>query len=147
MKKKVIIGCLLTVIFLFVSTAVLYIVNSPEYALLKMAGEIKTSGFEAIEKNLTEDAYNKLQPIREFMNNNFVRSIISLFSKEDYASILMEKANEVDWTVDEIVKSRTKATVTIGFNYKDEFVGTVDLELCKEKNKWKINDLYDFNIE
>lgn len=121
--------------------------NSPEYALFKMCKEINNVGFKAVETSMTQEAYSKLEPIQKITSNDYVNSILAFFSQENYEEVLIEKAKEVEWSVEEVTKNYKKATATIGFNYKDKIVGSVDLELLKIDNEWKINDLYNFEFD
>lgn len=147
-KGLIIILCILLALALIGGGVVWYITNLPEYALIKMCEEVKISGFSAVEAHLTEDANKKIDPIRKITSNTIVSSILSFLSSEnDYASILIEKAKEIEWTVGDILKNQRKASVTIGFNYDDKMIGKIDLELLKIEGEWKINDLYNLNVE
>lgn len=149
MKKVIIIIlCVFIALLLIGGGVILYIINTPEYALMTMCEEVKISGFTAIETNLTPEANDKIEPIRKLAANKIVTSLLSLFSsEEDYAGIMIEKASEIEWTIGDILKNQHKASVTIGFNYDDKMIGTIDLELLKTEGEWKINDLYNLNIE
>ena len=154
MKKAVIcIVCILLALSLLAGGAVLYILNSPEYALLKICEEVKNSGFSAVEANMTQAAKAKVEPVRSVVTKSagILSSILSLFSsgeeESNYAAVLIEKAQEIEWSVGDILKNRRKATVTIGFDYNQKIVGSIDLELLRIDKKWLINDLYNLEFE
>ncbi len=147
--KKVLISvlCVVIALILIAGCGVLYVINTPEYALKKICADIRGTGFDAVMPNLTDEAYKKVEPIIKIVNNNIVKSILSLISDNDYASVLIEKAREVEWTVGDVLKNNKKASVTIGFNYNEQITGSIDLELLKIDGNWKINNLYNLNIE
>lgn len=148
MKKGLIsVLCVVIALVLIAGCGVLYFINTPEYALAKICTDIKEIGFDAVLPNLTDEAYKKVEPVIKIVNNNIVQSILSFISDNDYASVLIDKASEVEWSVGDILKNNKKASVTIAFNYDDKIIGSIDLELKKIDGKWKINDLYNLNIE
>ena len=147
--RKIIISvvCVIVAIALISGAGVLYVVNTPEYALKEMVSGIEECGIDALLPNLTDDAYKKIEPIISIAENSVIQSIISLISDSDYASVLIEKAKDVKWTVGDVLKNNKKASVTIQFNYDEKITGSIDLELVKEEKDWKINDLYNLEIE
>lgn len=125
----------------------MYFINTPEYALARICTDIKEIGFDAVLPHLTDEAYEKVEPVLKIANNSIVQSIISFISDKDYASILIDKASEVEWTVGDVLKNNKKTSVTIGFNYDEKIVGSIDLELVKTDGEWKINDLFNLEID
>lgn len=148
MKKGLVIAlCFALSLALLIGGAVLYIVNTPEYALAQIVKEVREIGIDAVIPNLTDNANKKISPILSIAKNNFVQSILSFLSDEDYASMLIDKAQEIDWSVGDIIKNNKKASVTIRFNYDEKIQGSIDLELLKIDGKWQINDLYNLNLD
>lgn len=147
--KKVLISvlCIVIVLAILAGGGILYVINTPEYALAKICADVKETGFDAVLSNLTDEAYKKVEPVLKIANNNIVQSILSFISDDDYASILIDKASEVEWVVGDVLKNSNKASVTIGFNYDAKIVGSIDIELVKTDGSWKINDLYNLNID
>ena len=147
--RKIIISviCVIVAIALIFGAGVLYVVNTPEYALKEMVSGMEEAGIDAILPKLTNEAYEKVEPVINIAENSVVQSIISLVSDSDYASILIEKAKDVKWTVGDVLKNNRKASVTVQFNYDEKIAGSIDLELVKEENGWKINDLYNLEID
>lgn len=146
-KKYKKLTVILIVLIVLLSAVAAYFFNSPEYAMIKIRKEIKETGFAAIEQNLTQEAFAKLEPIIKVANNKLVSSILSKISKNEYTSVLIQKAKEIDWSVDEIIKNHHKASVTIRFNYDDTIVGTIDIELLRIDGKWRINNMYNLNVD
>ena len=147
MKK---IAAILAIVFVMITVTIsvfLYIRSTPEYALVKIVEQVKKDGFEAVENNLTDEAYSKIEPIISISKNNIINSIVSLFTDDNYTNILVEKAKDIKWSVGDIIKNQRKASVTIGFDYDGKLQGTIDLELLKINKKWKINNLYNLQID
>ena len=147
MKKAIIIIGILLIIVAIAIGIFNHIRSSPEYALAKIVEQVREEGFEAVESNLTEEAYAKIEPIISISKSNIVNSIVSLFTDDNYTNILVEKAKDIKWSVGDIIKNRRKASVTIGFDYEGKLKGTIDLELIKTNKKWKINNLYNLQID
>lgn len=135
------------VLVLILSLAVTYFFSTPEFAIIKLRNNVKKIGFAAVEQCLTEEASKKLEPIRKLAGNKIVSSILSAVSKNEYVGVLVEKAKQINWSVDDIIKNRRKASVTIRFDYDNNIVGTVDMELLKINGKWYINNIYNLNVE
>ena len=147
MKKILIITmCIVVAIVLVAGCCVLYVVNTPEYALAKICEQAKESGFDAVLPNLTEEAYEKVEPIIVIAKNDIVQSIIAYFSDSDIASVLIDKTRDIEWSVGDVLKNQEKASVTISFSYEDKISGSIDLELLKKDGEWKINDLYNLDV-
>ena len=147
MKRIVIVFGIILTVAMVVIGALFYIKSTPEYALAKIVEQVREDGFEAVENNLTEETYAKIEPIISISKSNIVNSIVSLFTDDNYTNILVEKAKEINWTVGDIIKNQRKASVTIGFDYDGKLQGTIDLELLKINKKWKINNLYNLQID
>jgi len=147
MKKTIIIIGVLLIIVAIAIGICNHIRSSPEYALAKIVEQVKEDGFEAIENNLTEEAYAKIEPVINIAKSNVVNSIVSLFTDDNYTNILVEKAKEINWSVGDIIKNQRKASVTIGFDYDGKLQGTIDLELLKINKKWEINNLHNLQID
>lgn len=148
MKKTLIIICsTILILAVIVGGGMLYVINTPEYALAKLCDEVRDMGFDAVLPKLTDEACEKVAPVLKIINNNVVQSILAFLSDDDYSRILVEKASEIEWSVGDILKNNKKASVTIGFNYVDKIVGSIDLELLKIDGDWKINDLYNLDVD
>ena len=146
-KTAITILCIFLAIVIIAGGGLVYFINTPEYALLKICSDMKEIGFDAVLNNLTSKAYEKIEPIVRIVDNGMVKTLLSLISDKDYASILIQKASEVEWSVGDILKNNRKANVTVGFNYEDMIIGTIDIELLKEDGEWKINNLHNLQID
>lgn len=113
--------------------------RSPEYALLQISKDIKESGMDGLTPHLTGDAKAAVDSITAIAENNVVGAIISLFGGEDSTDSLMSNLKEIDWSLDDVLKGKDKADVRVGFNYKDEFAGTIDINMIREDGEWKIS--------
>lgn len=153
MKKALrIIIPIVLVLALLIGGFLIYFIHTPEFALLKTMYDVKKHGLDGLEKHLTENGAKIVSPIKKvanIMDNAWVDKILSLFtsSDTDYMSLLVEKASEVKWSLEDIVKSKGTATVVIGFNYHDKITGTVDLGMLKVDGDWKIDNLSNFKLK
>ena len=148
MKKAVTVAvCSFIVIVIILGSIICYVANSPEYALAMICAEMKESGFDAVLPHLTDAAYGKVEPIIRISNNRLVQSVMSLFSANEYASVLIDKASNINWSIGDVLKNHRKASVTIEFNYNDTIIGAIDIELLKIDSNWRINDLYNLTFE
>ncbi len=139
-KVAVIIIVIISIVSIIAVLGGIYFVNTPEYALMKMIDDIEKDGLNGLNPYLTGDAEKAVNAITEISENKLVNSIIEVFDRENKVSILKEKIQETHWEVDDILKSNDKATVIVAFNYNDEMVGTIKLNLIRNDG-WKIDSL------
>ena len=78
MKKAITIISVLVAILIiagvFLGVAFL---NSPEYALIKVAKDVKDSGIKGLENHLTEEAQKTVDAITTISESKLINSIIS----------------------------------------------------------------------
>ncbi|MBQ2881118.1 MAG: hypothetical protein IJE40_02515 [Clostridia bacterium] len=146
MKKFLSVVLSIAVVVAIIGGIALYVVNTPEFALVKVCLDVEKNGFDAVLPHLTDSAYKKVDPVLKIANSDFMQSILSFVSDEDYATVLIEKAKEIKWDLGEFMKSSEKASVTVGFNCNEEIIGTIDLELVKVDGEWKISDFKNLKI-
>ncbi len=56
-------------------------------------------------------------------------------------TFLLEKLNECDWTIRDVMKGSESSKAVIGFEYQDIMAGTIELTMIKEDSIWKIDSL------
>ncbi len=116
-----------------------YIVNTPEYALAEMLGDVNDSGMEGLYPHLTDKARETVDAISSVTENSILNSIIGYISQSEYISVLKSEMQEIQWNVNDILKSKENALVILSFNYKDKLVGTIELSMIREAGAWKID--------
>lgn len=115
--------------------------NSPEYALMQIAGDIKESGINGLTPYLTKDAQKVVDAVSAVTENKLISSIIGLFGQSEYAGILKSEIQEIQWDIEDILKSSKHASVILAFNYDDKLIGTIELSMVREDSGWKIDGL------
>lgn len=140
-KALIIIGSIIAVFAIIIACLGFYFVQTPEYALMKMYKDIKESGFDGLRPHLTEEAQETFDAVSAITDNKLVSSIIGLFDKNDYISILKSEIQTVQWDVEDILKSSDDADVILAFNYDDRLIGTIEISMVRSENGWKIDGL------
>lgn len=116
-----------------------YMLKSPQYALYKISKDVKDFGAEGLNPHLTGDAKATVEKINTLAESEFLGSILTIFGKENYVSIIKSDLKEVEWTINSISKSDKTADVSLGFDYKDELTGTIDIDMTYTDGEWKIS--------
>ena len=132
---------MIPIVILVLSISVYFsvsITNSPEYALMQIANDIKELGVDGLTPHLTEEAQKMVSTIKSITENKFVYSILSIFNEEDYVGVLKSNLKDIEWTVDNVSKSKEKADVVLRFNYNNKLIGTLGIDMIQEEGKWKI---------
>ena len=142
MKKKRKIVIIVTASLLAVGIFIgVFAIRSPEFALIQIAGDIQEAGVDGLMPHLTGDAEKVVSKIKSIYENKLVNYVSSFFNKSDYVGVLQSELEAVEWNLDDVLKGRKKAYVILGFNYKDEIVGTIEVKMIREKDGWKINGI------
>lgn len=142
MKKKISVAVIIFLLLAVVAAgAGISIRNSPEYALLTMAKEVKASGMEGLEPYLTGEVLATVEQIDTLSENKVVGAISSILNAEHYMERLKTELVQMEWELDDIRKSSGQAQISLGFNYKDTLTGTISLTMVREDGEWKINGI------
>lgn len=142
MKKKVlIVAAILAVLAIGITCVGVYAVRTPEFALLVIAKDVKTTGIEGLRPHLTVDALKTLDTVTSLADNKLVGALVGLFVKEEQLGDLMTQLEQVQWKLEDIVKNGDTAEVVLRFNYDDRFVGTVTFTMVKGEEGWQIDSL------
>jgi len=140
-KALMIIGSIIVVFAIIITCVGFYFIQTPEYALMKISKDIKESGIDGLRPHLTEDAQETFDTVSAIADNKLVSSIMGLFDKNDYISILKSEIKTVQWNVEDIMKSSDNATVILAFNYDDHLIGTIEISMVRSEDGWKIDGL------
>ena len=115
--------------------------NSPEFALMRIAQDVKESGIDGLDPHLTQDAKKVVDTISAVTENELITSVIGLLNKNDYIGIMKSELRNIQWDVEDVLKSSDRASVLLSFNYTDKLVGTINVSMVREAGAWKINNL------
>ena len=142
MKKVIlIISSIVLLLAVVIGGLSLYIVNSPEYALKNIVEDVNTSGMEGLVPHLTEKAEKTLDRVSSVTENGLVNTIMGFIDQNDYVSVLQSDIQEIQWEVDEVLKSEDNAAVILSFNYADKVIGTVEISMIRDEGEWKIDGI------
>ena len=140
-KALIIIGSIIVLLAIIITCFGLYFIQTPEYALMEITKDIKESGIEGLRPHLTKEAQERFDAVSAITENKLVNSILGLFDKNDYTSILKSEIQNVQWDVEDIMKSSDNATVILAFDYDNRLIGTIDISMVHTEDGWKIDGL------
>lgn len=132
------------IIVIIVSVGIYFgisIINSPEYALMKIANDVEDSGVDGLMSHLTEEAQGTVSAITSITENKLVNSILNFLGKDDYTDILKSNLQDVEWSLDNVLEGNNRADVVLGFNYNEKLIGTIEINMIKDNGDWKISGL------
>lgn len=118
-----------------------YITNTPEYALKEMIDDVNASGMDGLYPHLTGEARATIDAVSSVTGNGIFNTIVGFISQSEYVSVLKSEIQEIQWEVDDVLKSKDNASVILSFNYDDKLVGTIELSMVREDGEWKIDGL------
>lgn len=142
MKKAfLIISSIVVLLAVIVGGFGLYIMNTPEYALKSIIEDVNVSGMEGLEPHLTGKAKETLDAVSSVTESSLFNAFMGFFNQNDYVGVLKSGIQEIQWGVDDVLKSKENAAVILSFNYKDKLIGTIEISMIREKGEWKIDGL------
>lgn len=142
MKKVVIIISSVILLLAVIAGGLgMYIVNTPEYALKTMIDDVNTSGMEGLEPHLTGKAKETIDAVSYVTDSNIFNTIMRFIDQNDYVGVLKSEIQEIQWEVDDILKSKENAAVILSFNYEDKLIGTIEISMIRDEGKWKIDSI------
>ena len=114
---------------------------SPEYALSCAFEDMNEKGLEGLKRHLTEKALKTVEGFESLSSNTGIDMITNALVGGNAVSTLLEKLNECDWTIEDVMKGKETSKAIVGFSCEDVMTGTIEMELIKEEKIWKIDDL------
>ena len=142
MKKTIlIVSSIVVLIALIAGGAGLYIVSTPEYALKDIIEDVNTSGMDGLEPHLTGKAKETIDAVASITESELFTTIMSFVNQNNYVSVLKSEIQEIQWGVDDALKSKENAVVILSFNYEDRLIGTIEISMTREESEWKIDSL------
>lgn len=116
-----------------------YVTNTPEYALKEMIDDVNASGMDGLYPHLTGEARATIDAVSSVTGNSIFNTIVGFISQSEYVSVLKSEIQEIQWEVDDVLKSKDNTSVILSFNYDDKLVGTIELSMVREDGEWKID--------
>ena len=114
---------------------------SPEYALNNAFHDMHESGLEGLKKHLTSNALKTVESFESISGRPEIALISSAIMGNNPMSFLMSKLSECDWSIKEVMKGSEKSKGVVGFKYKENLEGTIELDMIRENKVWKIDRL------
>ena len=140
-KALLIIGSILALIAIIIVGVGAYIINSPEYALKEIIEDVNDRGMEGLHPHLTVEARETIDAVSSVRKSDLFNATMGFISKSEYVSVLKSEIQEIQWEVDDVLKSKKNAEIILSFNYKNKLIGTIELSMIREEGEWKISGL------
>jgi hypothetical protein len=148
MKKTLIVLVIVLVLLaLAVGGAALFFFNSPQYAMMTILKDVKADGLEGLEPHLTGDAAEIVEKVTSISGNPLFATILGLFVQNEYLDILKSELHNVNWNVEDILKSSKRAQVVLSFDYQGEITGSINISMIRTKDGWKIDGVNSPKID
>lgn len=142
MKKALLIT--ISIVALIAATIIcigVYVTNTPEYELKEMIDDVNASGMDGLYPHLTGEARATIDAVSSVTENSIFNTIVGFISQSEYVGVLKSEIQEIQWEIDDVLKSKDNASVILSFNYDDKLVGTIELSMVREDGEWKIDGL------
>lgn len=140
MRKWLIIAAVgVLIVLLGVGGFFIYKTTTPEYALLRVINDTKASGLTGLKPHLTENALKTVNSIEDWSDSSGLIGKLTSFVSDAAAGFLKSKIDEIEWTLEDVLRGKNSSEAVIGFNYKDSITGTISIRLVKEHGVWKID--------
>lgn len=142
MKKALFIT--ISIVALIAATIIgmgVYVTNTPEYALKEMIDDVNASGMDGLYPHLTGEARTTIDAVSSVTENNIFNTIVGFIGQSEYVGVLKSEIQEIEWEVDDVLKSKENAAVVLSFNYEDKLIGTIEISMIREEGEWKIDRL------
>lgn len=148
MKKTLIVLVIVLVLLaLAVGGAALFFFNSPQYAMMTILKDVKADGLVGLEPHLTGDAAEIVEKVTSISGNPLFATILGLFVQNEYLDILKSELHNVNWNVEDILKSSKRAQVVLSFDYQGEITGSINISMIRTKDGWKIDGVNSPKID
>lgn len=119
----------------------IHIVNTPEYALKNIIEDVNDSGMEGLNPHMTSKAKETLDTVASVTESDLFSTIMGFINQHNYISVLKSEIQEIQWAVDDVLKSKANAAVILSFNYEDKLIGTIEISMIREEGKWMIDSI------
>ena len=118
-----------------------YVTNTPEYALKEMIDDVNASGMDGLYPHLTGEARATIDAVSSVTENSIFNTIVGFISQSEYVGVLKSEIQEIQWEVDDVLKSKENAAVVLSFNYEDKLIGTIEISMIREEGEWKVDSI------
>ena len=88
-----------------------------------------------------ENALKTVEGFESISNAPGISQLTTAFMGGNAVSVFLDKLAECNWTTKDVMKGSETSKAIVGFNYKDQMTGTIEMKMIKEDKVWKIDDL------
>lgn len=142
MKKIIlIIGSVMMILATIVICIGFYTFSTPEYALKCIIEDVNASGMRGLDLHLTGKAKKTLDAVSSITENDFFNTIVDFIDQDNFVSVLKSGIQDVQWKIDDILRSKDKSVAILLFNYKEKLIGTIEISMIREEGEWKIDGI------
>lgn len=118
-----------------------FVTNTPEYALKEMIDDVNASGMDGLYPHLTGEARTTIDAVSSVTESNIFNTIVGFIGQSEYVGVLKSEIQEIEWEVDDVLKSKENAAVVLSFNYEDKLIGTIEISMIRKEGEWKIDSI------
>ena len=119
--------------------------TAPVQALQETVDDIKASGLEGLRPHLTDRNAETLDQVLTVADNQYIGYVGKILQKDSKVlPTLIDKLDEIDWTLGKIERKGDNATVSVQFVYAPSVSGTIDITMVRTETDrmWKIDAFY-----
>ena len=137
---KILLGILLSLSIIGTGFWLFY-TGSPEYALKQTIHDVQERGSEGLKDHVTDTLRTEIEVMEMISSNPLISYIAGAVSDQEATQMILSEIQEIDWTVDDVIRSQKQAQVIMRFQYKDSLKGTIPIKMIKDSGKWKISGI------
>ena len=137
---KILLGIVLSLGIIGTGFWVFY-TGSPEYALKQTIKDVHERGSEGLKDHVTDGLRKEIEIMETISGNPFISYIAGQVSDQEATQMILSEIQEIEWTVDDVIRSQKQAQVIMRFSYKNSLKGTIPIKMIKDSGKWKISGI------
>ncbi len=138
-RKRIRITAIITAVLLIISV---FVITSPEAAMLKMWSDIRSEGLTGIEPHLTGNAQVRVDTVINLVKSDLVQSIVGDDDEMDFDALIKSELKNFKFSLAKYDRGFTKVNIIIDFDYKNEVQSSVEVSVIRESGKWLIDDFW-----
>ena len=114
--------------------------TSPEYALQRMAAEIRQNGISALSPHLDGTIATWFDRAIRLTEHPLIGAVIDLTDSSSIMSAVGDEVESVRWQLKDIRKNASSANATLKMEGQ-HFSGEIELEMRRKNREWVITDI------
>ena len=114
----------------------IFFLNTPEYALLKIMNAYEKGGIEGLEPYVTGDAADTVEALEDLEEDDIIKLLINQIEQDTPD----EAERTYSWETGTVLKGKDKASVSIDFKC-GSIEDSIEIILTRKSNGWKISSV------